>query len=917
MDFPRSFFPGYYQEGPTNREVSHPVSVLGWGEHCRVQPGVRTPDQDDGGFIPLYSRSQELWVPAEPAPTPLLPPNTDGGYAPVTESDLLYKYDRNHQQIMNFPKQVSRFSWDHNNIAFQCMGRLLEPHCYMGHKLLKGEVRQDKKKMTTLFRSLQTVPFQDCPFTYSSWHLRSLSVLAGDCLQDVPPALLAELVNEGMSEEWRHLQFQDSLTGGALSWTPYPGRSSGCLIYPHGAALNQLCFQQLLLNKRGVKIWGDPARHVLGERIQQVSTGHFEKIYVGVRASFHLATFSFSAHDPPSPLQVVSTKTPSTCINVSPHMPGELCVCTEGGNLYLWNLEMGLQKVRHNPYTLFFRDDSHWRWSDFTAHPRVLTTADRTGVQAADIRVPEAQGWDLFRIGQESLCQRGERVILTHCLRETNPELFLVTTQFSLYIMDERFPVVPLVKWDHMLERPPAYVTVIPGGVTDSPNKILLGTQHSQETQMLQYSGGSRAFCQLHLPAVSLPRISQSLGHLAPFQPHRHKSVAQRLASPLAGLTAAYSERAPNSVVVFQLTDAGDLFTHRLVRKETDEGHPSGTQETVLNIHPEEQTPEEHDTDQGVLQHGPEPNQTPAQEVLAAGSRCADSPLSLSSKSALHFHSWICDLIAEQRVESLQRPAFQINKLFSAKELGESGPEMSDLRGYLRQSMKQGELIQIHAPGALETLEPVCTAQWTDPLSQRLNASWEGQLVLWWDDHYGLNRDRKIQALREKRRRQKLLKAHKRRVPSGTFTSSFSLGSDNYMTDDSAPLPDTGISISSAQSEPFMGHVSTDHATPRSVESGPSLTTEQTYTSHNCPLDSSQLETVSQSASGSFPLASSQSFSYKGVPRERRRTLQDFISHLGESGSTVEPSSQAMTTQSSQTVSQRSQPSSKRSRMGF
>ncbi|KAG8535147.1 hypothetical protein GDO81_029322 [Engystomops pustulosus] len=222
---------------------------------------------------------------------------------------------------------------------------------------------------------------------------------------------------------------------------------------------------------------------------QIVSGSFLLAVFVGVRSSYHLASWSFSDLDPPRALSVLSTRTPSTCINTSPHLAGEFCVCTESGTLYLWSVETGLQRVRQDTDTLCFRDDPLWRWSDFTCHPRVLTLADRTGVQLVDVRVPNSQGRELYRIGKESSCQKGERIILSHCMRETNPAHCLVNTQFSLYIMDERFPLVPLVKWDHTLERPPAFVSVVPG----DPSKILLGSQHSQETLMVQYSGRSVA----------------------------------------------------------------------------------------------------------------------------------------------------------------------------------------------------------------------------------------------------------------------------------------------------------------------------------------------------------------------------------------------------------------------------------------
>ncbi|XP_075700677.1 TATA box-binding protein-associated factor RNA polymerase I subunit C isoform X2 [Rhinoderma darwinii] len=798
------------------------------------------------------------------------------------------------------------------------MGRLLEPHCHLTESLLTGKIREHTMRMTRLLKTLQTVPYQNCAFAYNTSSVRSFSYLTNGWLQDVPPHLLGKLVIEGMSEEWRNLQFQASLTGGALSWTLYPGTSCGCLIYPRGAAMNQLYFQQVVLDKSDrleVKLRGDPAVFELEERIQQVSTGQFDQVLVGIRSAFHLATWSFSAYDPPKTLRVLSTRTPSTCINASPHLPGEFCVCTESGTLYLWNVENGLQRVRQDQDTVFFRDDPYWRWSDFTSHPRVLTFADRTGVQTADIRVPNSQGQDLFRIGQEALCRRGERVILARCLRETNPAYCLVTTQFSLYMVDERFPLVPVVKWDHMLERPPAFVSVLPGGSGDGSNKILLGTQHSQETLMVQYSGGHSSSCQLHLPAVCLPRISDSLNHQSPLLPHQHDTVLQRLQCPLAGLAAASPERTGDHLLVFQLTTAGDLFFQRLSQEAADapstpcdRGQSNDAQQTVSDSTPEEpganhQSVLDSTAGTSISDHEPE-SRSPGSSHECSSDRTVPSTL-LGAESKTSSCRWLRDLYraCTWRVVSSPRPRCSMIKLFDSEKISEHAEDGTRLRDCLRESMNGGALVRLAAEPASDKLEAVHSESWKDPLSQRLTASWEGQLGLWWEDHLGTNRERKIQALKERRRR---LKLRRYRSPlSGSFTSSIT--SSHYDLDTASLWSCDGAPVSDATGHSPVGLVSADPKSPRSV---PPVSS----TSHDCAADYSRAgPSLSQSSSA---IISSRSLRSKGIPHERRRTLQDFLSVLDCSTAVPEPAPSLPASQS-QTPSQRLQPPSKRSRMGF
>lgn len=85
------------------------------------------------------------------------------------------------------------------------------------------------------------------------------------------------------------------------------------------------------------------------------------------------------------------------------------------------------------------------------------------------------------------------------CLETHTHTVTFIHPQFSVFVLDERFPLVPVLCWEHMMQRPPIYAHHTPIGPGQHSHKVLLGAHHSQEMLLLQYSGGhQKRPCTLH-----------------------------------------------------------------------------------------------------------------------------------------------------------------------------------------------------------------------------------------------------------------------------------------------------------------------------------------------------------------------------------------------------------------------------------
>ncbi|XP_078406998.1 TATA box-binding protein-associated factor, RNA polymerase I, subunit C [Cetorhinus maximus] len=976
--FPYSLFPSFYTPGPSAR---NPQDLGGWGKYEHVQPFcVETGEQQETElkWSALKNLKQESWEPLEPVAVPLLPAKTVFKFRPVSLEELTYTgrimttEGRGEMTMrpLNFTEQMANFFLDQPDDAFDSMGKLLEENFYFGESVLRGKERQTAINVNHLKKFTEQVRRRECPLSSQSKRARLLNLLLRESVFDIPPNLLAENIHEEMKTQRNKLLFDHSATGGALVYCPFSKEAhleEGCLIYPGSESMNSLNFRKIKLGfdddkmpKLNVKF--KPTKFILNGRIHQIDCSTVEEeVFVGVRSDYYCGVWKLSQEVNPSVLQVVQVDNMATCINVSPHIPGELVIANECGAAYLWILDKGLQKIRKETDNLYFNAQLPWRWCDFTAHPRVYMYADRTGLDLTDVRAGETCNQTLFKIGAAADCQKGERVILPKHLRDVNPYHHLITTQYSAYIVDERFPTVPVLKWAHMLESPPMFAQVACGAAKNRTNKIILGTQRTQEVLLLQYSGGMQLPCQSFGPPQKLSSIYDMMQHTPVRLPQRHEVVAERLHSAGAGLATLYHCRGKKSLTVFQLSAVGDLFYQMLIHKNS-----SASRKSVTRVGCDHE-PNNFVLSEGIQSsnHSTEARNGGAEDLAQGESERPEGNSSLNGVDEQRLQStnkhltpscavlatcrrWMNSFVKKQMKFQSDSNMLHKRTVFSTKclfprKIFKKGKESTDTCREMWDKMSAVmKKKQVLCNSTFPILDPVSVPEavdpsmWRDELSERLTAAWKGKWSEWWEEKLGVNRDKKIQALRAKRRHEKLARAGQRRELSGSFTSSMSGLSDFSEFSDWSRS-----SVMDLEHSDYLSGTESNVVTNKSTDVKQSIKTvteepQQEKEPHSIVsvLEESQTPT---------PIFS-QEIQLANIPKERKRILQNYLAalddHLPQPSqeddgidlplplatstqmSFADPSQVASTCEmswrpSSQRQFGQSQPKKKRARMGF
>ncbi|XP_039083580.1 TATA box-binding protein-associated factor RNA polymerase I subunit C [Hyaena hyaena] len=748
MDFPSPLPPMLFRTGPLGlSNVPDLSATCGWRASLTLPEPLAQSSQNGVSCV----AAAPLWEPETPGPLPLLLPGPDPWDPGVTAQDLLFRggvsFRRKPQPVLDVTEQLSRFLWDHGDVAFAPLGKLMLEN----FKLEGARSHSKKKTVVSVKRLLQDLGGHQpwgCPWAFLSFRQRRFSILGGPVLGTSVASLLGDLLHEELALRWEQLLLDDAFTGGAMAWVPGGTPGGGQLVFPAGGALDKLCFQEVSVTPGGdPQALGDPGHIQLRGPVRQVVTRTVQgESLLAVRSDYHCALWKVRKQGRPVPLQVLQVGKGATGISLSPHLPGELAVCSRSGAVCLWTPRDGLQQVYKDPDTLVFRDPSPWRWADFTAHPRVLTVGDRTGVKIIDTQGPPGCGLLLFRGGAEAACQKGERVLLTRCLGECGPEplhptLHLILTQFSLYLVDERLPLVPLLKWKHELPSAPLFAQLLPPPRPGHPWPLLLGAQGG-DLRLLQLAGAGASVPRLAGPPQSLPTSSDSLSAFPLLEPKGQWRLQERLKAPTIGLAATVLPSAPTpAVLLFQLSAAGDVFHQRLCLQ----------------------------ADPGPDSRAPTASWTP--QATACCSRWLKALLGVPPPSPV----WTAPTFSHRRVLGCveQRPGER------------RGPEG------LRAAMAEGRLLLHRDLGAVPSAEPPPAPEPgpEDELSARLEAAWEGQVAAWWERQQGGSSGPGRRPRRPRRRTQL----------SSTFSS---LSGRLDLSDATSPPPSPGRMSPEARPQP-------------------------------------------------------------------------------------------------------------------
>ncbi|XP_064609718.1 uncharacterized protein LOC135473763 [Liolophura sinensis] len=245
----------------------------------------------------------------------------------------------------------------------------------------------------------------------------------------------------------------------------------------------------------------------------------------------------------------------SVCL--SPFIPAEVLVATSQGDALLWTPINSMEVVVKENSTRFECMEP-WRQCQFGAHPRLITMTDRSMLQLFDIRTSCKTGTDIFALPSKLL--HPEERIQVSCQQPSQSFYHLLATDYSLFLLDQRFPNHPVLQWYHMLSVP-QYLSPANQELADGRHMTLLASQIPAETYAFQYNFSTSGIppCSSCVPfriscIEDFPLFPDLSGVIS-------NMVTNRLSSSsLAGVALLNSNTSAGGFTAYQLDCHGDLF---------------------------------------------------------------------------------------------------------------------------------------------------------------------------------------------------------------------------------------------------------------------------------------------------------------------------------------------------------------------
>ncbi|XP_069138616.1 uncharacterized protein [Argopecten irradians] len=243
-----------------------------------------------------------------------------------------------------------------------------------------------------------------------------------------------------------------------------------------------------------------------------------------------------------------------TSVCLSKYIPGECLVSTTTGAVYLWSSDQSPSVLIEDRPTRFLCT-LPWRRAEFGAHPREVVAADPTVVQLFDVRrSPCKPGVDLFAL-PSSMVMTGERIYMFTQSAASEFHHF-VATDYSFFLLDQRFPSTPVLNWKSILKNPPQYLEGV-----NFPSKghslLLIGSQGPPEVCCYTYKCSSGKAAQALGAPWRVSRIGDVFHHQSMCGGSEEVLTTDRFNTSLAGITTIPLD---DDFFTIQLDSYGEIF---------------------------------------------------------------------------------------------------------------------------------------------------------------------------------------------------------------------------------------------------------------------------------------------------------------------------------------------------------------------